>query len=130
MRKETKNWLDTAKYDITTAQHMLNTGRYIYVIFMCHLAIEKILKAVINEKTGKLPPKTHSLLYLLELSKVKLSEDLLDFVGALNNASIVTRYPEDLKRLISNYRKGIAQEYLKKTGRIIRCIKKDPRLAQ
>jgi len=50
MRKETKNWLDTAKYDITTAQHMLNTGRYIYVIFMCHLAIEKILKAVINKK--------------------------------------------------------------------------------
>ena len=45
MKKETKNWLDSAKYDMETAEHMFNTGRYIYTIFMCHLAVEKALKA-------------------------------------------------------------------------------------
>ena len=48
MKKEVKNWLDSAKYDLETAEHMFNTGRYVYTIFMCHLALEKILKAKIS----------------------------------------------------------------------------------
>ncbi|HLG28972.1 MAG TPA: hypothetical protein VI387_02070, partial [Candidatus Brocadiales bacterium] len=33
MRKETRNWLETSEYDLNTAQHMLEAGRYIYVVF-------------------------------------------------------------------------------------------------
>jgi len=32
MKKEVKNWLDSARYDLETAEHMLNTSRYIYTI--------------------------------------------------------------------------------------------------
>jgi len=39
MRKDTANFLASAEYDLNTAEHMLKTGRYIYVIFMCHLSI-------------------------------------------------------------------------------------------
>lgn len=46
MNKEIKNWMAMVDYDLTTAARMLKTGRYVYVIFMCHLAIEKILKAI------------------------------------------------------------------------------------
>ena len=31
------NFIASAEYDLNTAEHMLKTGRYIYVIFMCHL---------------------------------------------------------------------------------------------
>ena len=57
MNKETKNWLDMVDYDRTTARQMFKTGRYVYVIFMCHLAIEKSLKAVACEETNKVPPE-------------------------------------------------------------------------
>lgn len=57
MRKEVKNWLDSAQYDLGTAEHMFNTGRYIYTIFMSHLALEKVLKAKVQERTGKTPPR-------------------------------------------------------------------------
>lgn len=43
MRNRTDNWLLSAKYDVDTAEHMLSAGRYIYTVFMCHLAIEKAL---------------------------------------------------------------------------------------
>ena len=109
---------------------MLDARRYVYVIFMCHLAIEKVLKAIITEKTNKIPPKTHDLIYLLGTGRVKLTKELSDFIGMINNASIVTRYPEDLKKLISSYPKEIAQKYLKKTTEVIKCIKKDLRLKQ
>lgn len=128
MNKETKNWLEMVEYDITTARQMFKTGRYVYVIFMCHLAIEKSLKAIVCEETNKVPPKTHDLIYLINLSQVKLSDDLLDFVGMINNAGVVTRYPEDLSKLVSGYPEQVTKEYLDKTLEVIKCIKQDHRL--
>lgn len=61
MRSDTKNWMLSSEYDLETARHMFKTGRYIYVIFMCHLAIEKMLKAIVTEETRKIPPKIHNL---------------------------------------------------------------------
>ena len=49
IRKDTKNWISLAEYDLETARHMQKTGRYLYVIFMCHIALEKILKAHVTE---------------------------------------------------------------------------------
>ena len=128
MKEETKNWVDMVEYDLTTAKQMLKTGRFVYVIFMCHLAIEKALKGIVCEETNKVPPKTHDLIYLINLGKIVLSGDLLDFIGVINNAGIVTRYPEDLSKLISSYPKEITQKYLDKTLEVIKCIKQDSRL--
>jgi len=128
MNKETKNWLEMVEYDITTAKQMLKTGRYVYVIFMCHLAIEKALKAIVCEETNKVPPKTHDLIHLISMTQVKLQDDLLDFVGMINSAGVVTRYPEDLSRLISSYPKQVAKKYLDKTQEVIKCINQHTKL--
>ncbi len=49
MRDDTRNWIACSDYDLETARHMFETGRYVYVIFMCHLALEKLLKAHVTE---------------------------------------------------------------------------------
>jgi hypothetical protein len=49
MLQATENWLVQVDYDLATAEHMLHAGRYIYVVFMCHLALEKMLKALEKE---------------------------------------------------------------------------------
>ena len=112
-------------YDLTTAQSMLKTGRFIYVIFMCHLALEKALKAIVCNKNKQIPPKTHDLIYLLNLTDIQLPESLLDFLGMINNVSVVTRYPEDFPKLVQSYPKKIAQQYFEKTKEIIQCLQKD-----
>lgn len=65
MRKEVENWYRSSRYDFEVAGEMMRAGRYIYVIFFCHLAVEKMLKAVVENVTGETPPKTHSLPLLL-----------------------------------------------------------------
>ncbi len=125
IRAEIKNWLKMVEYDLATAQQMFKTGRYIYVIFMCHLATEKALKTILIAKTNNLPPKTHNLIYLTDLTKIKLSKDLLDFVGMINDASIVTRYPENLAEIIKNYPKEVTKRYLNKSIEVIECVKKE-----
>ena len=95
MPKDSANYLISSEYDFTTARHMLNTGRHVYVVFMCHIAIEKLLKAIVAEKTDRVPPKTHNLIYLIKLADLAIPQDLFDFIAKINNASVVTRYPED-----------------------------------
>jgi len=37
-------WLDIAEYDLDTAEAMFLSGRWLYVVFMCQQAIEKLCK--------------------------------------------------------------------------------------
>jgi HEPN domain-containing protein len=103
---------------------MLNSERYIYVIFMSHLSLEKILKAIVTETTQKIPPKSHNLIYLLKLGNIKLPPESFDFIAKINNASIVTRYPEDLSKILEAYPKSATEEYFCKTKEILECLKK------
>ena len=116
------------EYDIRTAECMLKTGRYVYVIFTCHLVIEKMLNAVVSEAAGKTPPMTHNLIYLLKLSEVTPPQPLYDFISIISNASIPTRYPEDFEKLIEGYPKKIAKDYFEKTQEVIKWLKQDKRL--
>ncbi len=61
MKKTTNDWLVLAKYDIDTVYSMFREKRYIYVIFCCQQAIEKALKAHIEELGIVTPPYIHSL---------------------------------------------------------------------
>ncbi len=128
MRKDTQNWLASAEYDIETAKHMLATGRYLYVILMCHLALEKTLKAIAAEACQKAPPKTHDLLFLVDLGRVSPAQQHLDFLGKINNASIPTRYPEDLKQAIAAYPKQVAEDYLAQAQEVLAWLKLHPTL--
>ena len=89
MDKKVKYWIDTAEYDLDTAQAMLDTGRYLYVGFLCHQTIEKCLKAVIA-KGGLFPPKIHNLLNLAEKANIieNISEEQKDFLSELNPLNI------------------------------------------
>lgn len=44
MNEKIRYWIDLAEYDLETARVMLTGKRFLYVGFMCHQAIEKILK--------------------------------------------------------------------------------------
>jgi len=130
MRKDTANWIALTNYDIETARHMLRSGRYLYVIFLCHLSLEKILKAHIAETTQSVPIKTHDLIYLVKTSGLELSEDTLDFIGKINTASIPTRYPDDLQRSLKEYPKTVAEDYLSQTEEIVQWLKQHPNLSK
>ncbi|MBF0387159.1 MAG: HEPN domain-containing protein [Candidatus Omnitrophica bacterium] len=123
MDNEVKNWIAMAEYDLVTSRHMLKAGRNVYVVFMCHMALEKTLKAVVCLKSKKAPPKTHDLIYLASLAGVALAPEQRDFIGKINNAAVVTRYPEDMKKLVASYPKIVVQMYLKNTREIVKCIK-------
>lgn len=122
------NWIKSSNYDIKTAEHMFATGRYVYVLFMCYLAVEKLLKALYEATYEKIPPKTHNLIYLSNAVKLEIPENLLQTIESLNDLSVVTRYPEDINALVKAFKKDRSADYLKKTKELLKWLKKDPRL--
>ena len=51
------HWIERSEYDLDTAKAMLDTGRYLYVGYMCQQVVEKLLKAMIaNQDKENLPP--------------------------------------------------------------------------
>jgi len=130
MRKDTKNFIKSSEYDLNTAQFMIDTGRYIYVIFMCHLSLEKLLKAIVAEITKNIPPKSHNLIYLIKLSDIELPKKFIDFIAKINNASIVTRYPEDFSRVLDAYPENVAREYLSATKELHQWLKQKKKLTE
>lgn len=66
MTRDLREWLKQSEYDFNTVKVILDSGRYIYAVFMCHLSIEKALKGMYVITLKELPPKSHNLIYFLE----------------------------------------------------------------
>lgn len=91
---------------------------------MCHLALEKLLKAKVQDETGKTPPRTHNLRYLLKLGGLEPPEEILDFLSKLSEVSVPTRYPQDFRSLVGSYDRRAARNYLAKTREAFEWISK------
>lgn len=128
MDKAVLNWIKTSDYDIVTAQAMFQSRRYVYVIFMCHLSVEKLLKSIVCRLTKKVPPKTHDLFLLIKLADLKLPQGFQLLIAHLNTASIPTRYPEDITKLTKQYNRHTAERYLDETKRFLKWLKQNPLL--
>lgn len=125
MNEKVKYWIDIAAYDLETAHAMLKSSRFLYVGFMCHQVIEKILKGYYISITNDTPPYTHNLTYLAEKSDIynKMTEfqkETLDLLGPLN---IQARYPTHKEKLLQSLNKNRCKEIIIKTEDVYQWIK-------
>jgi len=122
-------WEEYARYDLDTAEVMFDTGRYLYSVFMCQQALEKIVKGIFVLYTGEEPVKTHNISLVFnrlcernEFRKCitdddfehRKSEYIPVFVRLLA-FYISTRYPSYKEKLTAILTKSEAQEVLNKT---------------
>lgn len=124
MKKKTETWLTLAENDLEFAKQILqNKQRPYFACNECHQAIEKILKAIIQEKTNEIPPRTHNLFMLAKLTKISFSEDQNNFLLRLNPHYMGTRYPDDLVAFQRQYTKKYAAELFHKTEELFLWLK-------
>ena len=116
-----EQWAERANYDLDTARAMLKSERYIYVLFCCQQAVEKMLKAVIASM-GETPPRLHNLIRLVEHAKLETEKDRLSYLGVLSSYYIQTRYPEDTEKLSTRTSAALAQETLDRTEEIVKWL--------
>ncbi|MDR3286434.1 MAG: HEPN domain-containing protein [Prevotellaceae bacterium] len=118
-----EEWYFQSDYDLETAEYMLQSERNIYCIFMCHLSLEKALKGLYRKHTNEIPPKLHNLLYFVNRLNLVPTENDLQFIGMINSLSITTRYPEDLRKMITTFSTIQVSEILQQTKSVQQWIK-------
>ena len=82
-------WIESSDEGYDTMMYMKAGKKNTWCLFMGHLVIEKLLKALYakNNKNAPYAPKSHDLLHLAEKTELKLTdrqEDLLDTITRFN----------------------------------------------
>lgn len=118
-------WVEMSDYDFDTANAMLATKRYLYVGFMCHQVIEKILKAYWSRVLEEPPLKIHSLSRLAEKSGLDkyMSANQLDLIDELEPLNIEARYPSYKDRLMKSLTEDRCKDLIKQTDELRIWIK-------
>jgi HEPN domain-containing protein len=112
-------WLDIAQYDIETAATMFSGGRWLYVVFMCQQAVEKLVKGLYTLYIDDNIPRIHNIPILLERFEDKLPspvpETIYDFFELLSAYYMNNRYPDFLNKLSAQINRAEAEETLART---------------
>jgi HEPN domain-containing protein len=91
-------WLEHAQYDLESADAMYKSGRWVYVVFMCQQALEKLIKGLYLLYVDDNIPRIHNINAVFSRFSNKLSEPLSDDYRALFDKLslyyLETRYPE------------------------------------
>lgn len=92
--KMVKYWIDSSDEDFDTMNAMFETARYSWSLFVGHLVIEKLLKALFAKKNNDFPPFIHNLLRLAEKCDLDLTEEQRLFFATVTAFNLNTRYDD------------------------------------
>ena len=115
-------WRDAAKYDLDTAEAAQNSGRWLYVVFMCQQAIEKICKELYILYLNDDVPHIHNIRQIIGKYADQLPEQIKDdhfaLFDKLTAFYLKGRYPEYKKALSEITGKREASEVLSKSKEV------------
>lgn len=103
-------WVQSSDDDFETMMVMVGSKRYAWSLFVGHLMIEKLLKALFVKVNNEFPPFTHNLLRLAEKSGIELTNERKLFFVSVTAFNINGRY-DDYKM---SFQKTCTPEFTRK----------------
>lgn len=107
-------WKSGAGRSLDLAKHVFEKKHYDHALFCGHLALEKILKAMIITRLDNYPPHSHDLMYLAGLANIDLTPEQQQFLTEVSTYNIAGRYPEEKLAFYKKVTRVFAQKQLKK----------------
>ncbi len=123
VKKTISYWIEGAKYDLGVAVAMLKVKKYPYALFMGHLSLEKLLKALVVKKTKAHAPFSHSLPYLLEGSGIKMPAPMKIKLSEFMEFHLEARYPDSTRAFYKKCTKEYTEAKFKEIMEIFKWIK-------
>jgi HEPN domain-containing protein len=109
-------WLDIARYDLETAEAMLTSKRWLYVVFMCQQAVEKLAKGLYTIYIDDNIPYIHNIISVIERFEDKLpepvSEEYRQLFDKLSAFYLNNRYPDFISKVSIQIKETEAKDIL------------------
>ncbi|NCQ18187.1 MAG: HEPN domain-containing protein [Ignavibacteria bacterium] len=119
-------WLDSAYEDFEAAKEIIaNNRRKHFALFLGHLYIEKLLKALFVKQFDQVPPYKHDLYILASKCGIVLTNVQIENLKIINEFNIQARYPDyknDFYKKCTNDFVHREIERIKETAKWIRIL--------
>jgi HEPN domain-containing protein len=87
-------WASEAEESLHVAKHLFEKKDYSYALFFGHLAVEKIIKAVLVKNTNQQVPRSHNLLRLAKEAYIEMTKDQEHTLIRITAFNLESRYPD------------------------------------
>lgn len=113
MKKENliKYWIDASDVDFRAMNNLFLSGDYGWSLFLGHLVIEKLLKALMVKNGIESIPRIHDLNKLAKTAELKLDEGKSDLLDVITTFNIEARYPDYKKEFYKKCTSVFTQNY-------------------
>ncbi len=117
-------WLAEADSNWIDAQDFARIGKNIWALFLAHLTMEKLSKAIwVLRNSGNTPPRTHNITKLLEGAAFELSDQQVELAAQLNDFQLETRYPNYQRTLQARATNAFTTSILTETAAFRQCLR-------
>jgi HEPN domain-containing protein len=91
-----QHWLDSAKEDLAVCETLFKNKHYDWCLFIGHLVLEKVLKALwVREHFPEPHPRIHNLNKLSEKIPLNLTDEQKTYLNRVNDFYLQGRYPKE-----------------------------------
>ena len=119
-----KHWIDGADHDWEAVVSLYSSEKYDWCLFVAHLVLEKLLKALfVQDNNNQFPPKTHNLVKLAKHTDLVLTDDREVLLDEINDFNLEARYPQFKSVFHKKCDKDFTDNYYQKIKEMIKWLK-------
>lgn len=95
------HWISTSNDDFQTMNELFKAQSFNWALFLGHISVEKMLKALYVKLYENHAPTIHNLYRLAELCEIELTDEYADWLDTITSFNINARY-DDYKKEFYN----------------------------
>lgn len=124
VEKIKNHWLESSNDDFEATRKLIRAKSYNWALFVGHISLEKIFKALYVKLYGKHAPAIHNLYRLAELCEIELSNDYSDWLDTITSFNINARYNDYKKEFYNLCTRDYAEAWIDRIKELRQWIKK------
>ena len=116
-------WISEAEESLGVARHLFEKEDYSYALFFGHLAIEKVIKAILTQRSKQQIPRSPNLLRLAQEADIEITDELKHMLIRITTFNLESRYPDYKREFRRKCTEQFTEQELKKVEEIFVCLK-------
>ena len=107
-------WVESPDMDSAAMESLFSNGHHVWALFVGHLVVEKIIKALYVKRVGVEVPRSHNLLAIAERAGLELDFGQKMLMDEITGFNIRARYPDVKRRFLKKANRAFTEERLTK----------------
>ncbi len=107
-------WINSSNQDYPVMESLFSNGHYAWSLFVGHLVLEKLLKALYVRNVDLNPPRIHNLLKIAKDAGLESTKEQMLFLDEVTMYNLRARYPDYKDRFFQMASKAYTENSIKR----------------